>query len=288
VLQTDRDRKSHTVHEAGERGAFFGHFDEDFAGRPFRVHAYSDVAFVTTYRELVRNGFPFIGELAALGACEQVLLFRRPRQRTAAPSVFPARQREWLRVPPDQLESLFARLPPVPTQPTAWASTIVAVGAAKKWACEQPRQRAPCVADAEKTAIRPALRTSPACSLCALPWPNLAILAWLRLYPGSVDGAGRSPRREWNTNQCPLSGSSPTSTFCVISKLSPKRAGAQFAVELHNLRKTGASRRYLAGVPLNTLMLDAGDHPKVPRRRAQAGGSKEGSGRCGLHPRARW
>jgi hypothetical protein len=41
------------------------------------VHAYSDVAFVTTCRELVRNGFPFIGEFAALGACEQVLLFRR-------------------------------------------------------------------------------------------------------------------------------------------------------------------------------------------------------------------
>jgi integrase/recombinase XerD len=35
-----------------------------------------------------------------------------------------------------------------------------------------------------------------------------------------------------------------------------KRAGAQFAVELHKLRKTGASRRYLAGVPLNTLMLE--------------------------------
>ena len=33
-----------------------------------------------------------------------------------------------------------------------------------------------------------------------------------------------------------------------------KRAGAQFAVELHGLRKTAASRRYLAGVPLNTLM----------------------------------
>jgi len=27
-------------------------------------------------------------------------------------------------------------------------------------------------------------------------------------------------------------------------------------VELHNLRKTGASRRYLAGVPLPTLILE--------------------------------
>jgi integrase len=29
-------------------------------------------------------------------------------------------------------------------------------------------------------------------------------------------------------------------------------------VELHKLRKTGASRRYLAGVPLKTLMLELG------------------------------
>lgn len=37
-----------------------------------------------------------------------------------------------------------------------------------------------------------------------------------------------------------------------------KRAGAQFAVELHKLRKTGASRRYLANEPLTTLMLELG------------------------------
>src|ERR1700739_2744355 len=37
-----------------------------------------------------------------------------------------------------------------------------------------------------------------------------------------------------------------------------KQAEAQFAVELHKLRKTGASRRYLAGVPLKTLMLELG------------------------------
>lgn len=35
-----------------------------------------------------------------------------------------------------------------------------------------------------------------------------------------------------------------------------KRAGAKFHTELHKLRKTGASRRYLAGVPLPTLMLE--------------------------------
>ena len=29
-------------------------------------------------------------------------------------------------------------------------------------------------------------------------------------------------------------------------------------MELHKLRKTGANRRYLAGVPLRTLMLEVG------------------------------
>jgi integrase len=37
-----------------------------------------------------------------------------------------------------------------------------------------------------------------------------------------------------------------------------KKAGAKFHTELHKLRKTGASRRYLAGVPLTTLMLELG------------------------------
>jgi site-specific recombinase XerD len=37
-----------------------------------------------------------------------------------------------------------------------------------------------------------------------------------------------------------------------------KRAGAKFHTELHKLRKTGASRRYLAGVPLQTLMMELG------------------------------
>ena len=35
-----------------------------------------------------------------------------------------------------------------------------------------------------------------------------------------------------------------------------KRVGAKFHTELHKLRKTGASRRYLAGVRLPTLMLE--------------------------------
>ncbi|MFI5096988.1 MAG: tyrosine-type recombinase/integrase [Candidatus Acidiferrales bacterium] len=38
----------------------------------------------------------------------------------------------------------------------------------------------------------------------------------------------------------------------------PKRAGVKFHTELNKLRKTGASRRYLAGVPLPTLMLELG------------------------------
>jgi len=37
-----------------------------------------------------------------------------------------------------------------------------------------------------------------------------------------------------------------------------KKVGATFHTELHKLRKTGASRRYLAGVPLPTLMLELG------------------------------
>jgi integrase len=37
-----------------------------------------------------------------------------------------------------------------------------------------------------------------------------------------------------------------------------KKAGAKFHCELHKLRKTGASRRYLAGVPLMTLMQELG------------------------------
>ena len=36
------------------------------------------------------------------------------------------------------------------------------------------------------------------------------------------------------------------------------KAAAKFHTELHKLRKTGASRRYLAGVPLPTLMLELG------------------------------
>jgi integrase len=37
-----------------------------------------------------------------------------------------------------------------------------------------------------------------------------------------------------------------------------KKAGAEFHTELHKLRKTGASRRYIVGVPLPTLMLELG------------------------------
>jgi integrase len=37
-----------------------------------------------------------------------------------------------------------------------------------------------------------------------------------------------------------------------------KKAGAKFHCELHKLRKTAASRRYLAGVPLMTLMVELG------------------------------
>jgi len=46
-----------------------------------------------------------------------------------------------------------------------------------------------------------------------------------------------------------------------------KKAGAKFHTELHKLRKTGASRRYLAGVPLPTLMLELG-HESLASLRA--------------------
>jgi integrase len=36
------------------------------------------------------------------------------------------------------------------------------------------------------------------------------------------------------------------------------KAGAKFHTELHKLRKTGASRRYIVGIPLPTLMLELG------------------------------
>lgn len=48
--------------------------------------------------------------------------------------------------------------------------------------------------------------------------------------------------------------------FYCVTKLQniAKKARAQFHAELHKLCKTGASRRYLAGVPLPTLMLELG------------------------------
>jgi integrase len=42
-----------------------------------------------------------------------------------------------------------------------------------------------------------------------------------------------------------------------------KRAEAEFHIELHKLHKTGASRRYLAGLPLPTLMLELGHESLV-------------------------
>jgi len=46
-----------------------------------------------------------------------------------------------------------------------------------------------------------------------------------------------------------------------------ERAGAKFHTELHKLRKTGASRRYLAGVPLPTLMLELGHNSLATTQR---------------------
>ena len=49
----------------------------------------------------------------------------------------------------------------------------------------------------------------------------------------------------------------------VVSKPEVIRARAQFVVELHKLRKTGASRGCLAWVPLPTLMLELGHESLV-------------------------
>jgi integrase len=55
-----------------------------------------------------------------------------------------------------------------------------------------------------------------------------------------------------------------------------KRAEAQFAVELHKLRKTGASRRYLAGEPLTTLMQELGHESLATTQRYLADVRKPG------------
>ena len=50
----------------------------------------------------------------------------------------------------------------------------------------------------------------------------------------------------------------PDTKMCRSLQNLAKRAGAKFHTELHKLRKTGASRRYLSGVGLPTLMLELG------------------------------
>ena len=55
-----------------------------------------------------------------------------------------------------------------------------------------------------------------------------------------------------------------------------KRAGAQFAVELHKLRKTGASRRYIVNEPLTTLMLELGHDSLATTQRYLADVRKPG------------
>ena len=55
-----------------------------------------------------------------------------------------------------------------------------------------------------------------------------------------------------------------------------KRAGAKFHTELHKLRKTGASRRHLKGVPLPTLMLELGHESLATTQDYLADVRKEG------------
>ena len=56
--------------------------------------------------------------------------------------------------------------------------------------------------------------------------------------------------------------SDPQQSYCVAqSHVRRVQQFAKFHTELHKLHKTGASRRYLAGVPLPTLMLEFGHEP---------------------------
>ena len=73
-MQADRDGKRQTVHYAGKRRAFLGHFDKDLARTTVFVEANGDVAFVTADAELMGNGGPFRRHLFALGACEEFAL----------------------------------------------------------------------------------------------------------------------------------------------------------------------------------------------------------------------
>ena len=72
-------------------------------------------------------------------------------------------------------------------------------------------------------------------------------------------GAIRERRRRNNSERLFLSRNGRPDKH-LLRKLQniSKKAGATFHTELHKLRKTGASRRYLAGVPLPTLMLELG------------------------------
>src|SRR6266853_3314114 len=75
VLQANRNRKRETVHEARERGAFLGHLDENFTWRfSVLVQADGDVALMTAYGELVRNGLALARQLLAVRVGEQFAL----------------------------------------------------------------------------------------------------------------------------------------------------------------------------------------------------------------------
>ena len=68
------DRQREGVHDAGKRGTFLRHLDEDFAGSAVLVHADGDVTLVAADGELVGDGAALVGQLATLGAREKLLL----------------------------------------------------------------------------------------------------------------------------------------------------------------------------------------------------------------------
>src|SRR5579883_2961963 len=83
VLQCDGGGQGEGVHDAGERGAFLGHLDEDLAGRAVLVFADGEIAFVAADGKFVGDGGALVGKLAAARvASEELLLLRRSTLRS--------------------------------------------------------------------------------------------------------------------------------------------------------------------------------------------------------------
>ena len=72
VLQRERDGGGEGVHQAGDRGAFFGHADEDLAGLAVGIEADGDVALVAGDGEFVSDGRALFVQAMTNGARRSV------------------------------------------------------------------------------------------------------------------------------------------------------------------------------------------------------------------------